>query len=142
MEVQTAYGERAAIPGKGICDWIQLPRDVSNSAVIFRNGGEMALLSFGDRIRFLRYGIDEGHVVREDVEMDGLEEVAKMAYGSMDGEELPIERRITLLGGGQLPTEEGDGGGAIWSDLLKGCTDGVVAGVRQELELRVLCRKR
>ena len=99
MEVQTAYGERAAIPGKGICDWIQLPRDVSNSTVVFRNGGEMTLLSFRDWVGLLHYGVDEGHMVCEDVKMDGLEEVAKMADGSMDSEELPVERPVILLCG-------------------------------------------
>ena len=46
-----------------------------------------------------------------------------------------------MLGGGQLSTEEGDGGGAVRCDLLEGRADGMVAGVRQELELGVLCRE-
>ena len=67
------------------------------------------LLAFGDRIRLLRDSIDEGHVVGENVEVDSLKEMTKVAYDSMLGEELPVERRITLFGGGQLSTEEGDG---------------------------------
>ena len=80
-------------------------------------------------------------MVREDVEMDGLEEAAKMADSSMDSEELPVEGALVLLCGGQLAAEEGDGRRTLRGDLLKGCTDGVIAGISQELELGVFCRE-
>ena len=98
----------------------------------------MALLTFGDWVGLLSYGIDEGHMVREDVKVDGLEEVAKMAYGSMDSEELPVECPVILLCGGQLAVEESDGCRSMRGDLLKGC----IASVCQELELCVLHRER
>ena len=43
-----------------------------------------------------------------------------------------------MFGGRELPTEESDWGRAVCCDLLQGCSDGVVAGVRQELEFGVL----
>ena len=98
----------------------------------------MSLLMFGDWIRLFGDSIDEGHVVGKDVEVDSFEEMTEVAYGSMDGEELSVERRVTLLSGGQLPTEEGDGGGTVRRNLLEGRADGMVTGVRQELELGIL----
>ena len=55
----------------------------------------MSLLTFGDRIRLFRDSIDEGHVVGKDVEVDSFEEMTEVAYNSMDGEELSVERRVT-----------------------------------------------
>ena len=89
-----------------------------DSAIIFRDCGEMALLSLGDWIRLLRNGVHERHMVSEDVEVDGLEEVAEVADGSMDSEELPVKGAVVLLCRGQLATEESDGFGAFWGELL------------------------
>ena len=112
-----------------------------HSAVVLCYCGKVALLSFGDWIRLLSYGIYEGHVVGEDVEMGPFEEMAKMADGSMDSEELSVEGPVVLFCRRQLATEESDGGRSLWGDLLKGCADGVVTGISQELELGVFRRK-
>ena len=118
LEVESADGERAAISGKGVCDGVGLPRNMFDSAIIFCDCREMALLSLGDWIGLLSDGIYERHMVREDVEVGAFEEMSKMADGSMHSEELPVEGAVILLSGGQLSAEESDGCRSFWGDLL------------------------
>ena len=89
-----------------------------DSAIIFCDCGEMALLSLGDWIGLLSDGVDERHMIREDVEVGAFEEMSKMADGSKRGEELPVEGAVILLSMGQLSAEESDGCRAFWSHLL------------------------
>ena len=81
-------------------------------------------------------------MVRVDVEGDALEEMPEVPDGRIHGKKLSIEGGVPLFCRGQLPAEEGDGGGALGGQLLQGGADGVVTSICQQLKAGVIGRKR
>ena len=78
-------------------------------------------------------------MVGKDVEWDRFYKMAEVTDGGIHGEELPVKSTVPLLGVGQLAAKEGDGGGAMRSHLLKGCSDSDVTGIRMKLKAGISC---
>ena len=78
----------------------------------------MALLSLRNWVFFFRYGGHQRFMVCVDLERDCFEKMAEVPHSRVDGQELPVERRVTGLGGEELAAVESDGGGALRGHLL------------------------
>ena len=89
----------------------------------------MSLLSLRNWILLLQDGGHQRLMVGEDLKGYGFKKMAEMPYSTVDGQELPVERRVTGLGWEELAAEESNGGGALWSHLFQGRTNGYVAGI-------------
>ena len=112
------------------------------SAVELRDGGELSLLSAGGRIRLFGEGVYQWEMVGVDPKGLSFEEVLEVSGGQVDGEELPVEGRVSLFGVGQFLAVEGEWCCPSVALLLEDCTDCNVAGVGCEVQFGVGGRKR
>ena len=79
-------------------------------------------------------GADERQVVCLDGEGCPFDEMAEVAGGSMDGEQLLVKGGVARLGRRELPTEEGERLSGAMEDLLEDGTNGNVTSVGGEDE--------
>ena len=130
VEAEADRGD--VVPVEGISDRILLTRNMLKSAAEFGDCRQMTLLSGGARVGLLGEGVDERQMVHLDGEGRPFDEMASVANGSMDGEQLPIGGGVERLGWREHPTEEGERLSCTVEDLLEDITNGDVTSVGGE----------